>query len=81
MFIYRFSIHAVRVAVPPGSPASVRAELSWLLLGDDLYQLSALLAGNGILGGITQAVTAAERAYCIIGNTEHLTDFYITDAL
>jgi len=69
------------VAVPPGSPASVRAELSWLLLGDYLYQLSALLAGNCVLGRIAQTVSAAERAYCVIGNTEHLTDFYITDAL
>ena len=53
VFIYRFPFHAVLVAVPPGSTASVRAELPWLLLGDDLYQLSALLTGNGILGGIT----------------------------
>jgi len=48
------------MAVPPGSPASVRAELSGFLLGDNLYQLSALFADNRILCCIAQTVSAAE---------------------
>ena len=58
--INRFPIHAVWVAVPPGIPASVRAELPGFPLGDDFYQLSALLASNRILCRIAQTVSAAE---------------------
>ena len=58
--INSFPIHAVWVAVPPGSPAGIRAEFTRFLLGDDLYQLPAVLAGNRVLCRITQTVAAAE---------------------
>ena len=58
--INRFPIHAVWMTVPPGSPAGVRTELPRFLLGDDFYQLSAVLAGNRVLGRIAQTVAAAE---------------------
>ncbi len=58
--INRFPIHAVWVAVPPGSPAGIRTELPRFLLGDDFYQFSAVLAGNRVLCRITQTVAAAE---------------------
>ena len=48
------------MAVPPGSPAGVRTKLPRFLLGDDFYQLSAVLAGNRVLGRIAQTVAAAE---------------------
>ena len=58
--INRFPIHAVWMTVPPGSSAGVRAEFTRFLLGDDFYQLSALLAGNRVLCRISQTVSAAE---------------------
>ena len=48
VLIDRFPIHAVWVAVPPGSPASVRAELPGFPLGYDFYHLSAVLTGNRV---------------------------------
>ena len=80
--IDRFSIDRLRVAVPPGSAAGIRAEFPGLLFWYNSDGLAALLAARGIHAGFTsKPVSAAERTNCIIRDTESLTDFCITDAL
>lgn len=65
--IDRFSFNAVKMVVPPDSAASVRAELTGLLLRGDLDGFTALLAANGVLSQFTiKPISTAEGTNGII---------------
>ena len=58
--IHRFPLDVLGMRIPPLGAAFVRAEDLRLALGDDFYQLAALLAAAGILRFFTQTAPPAE---------------------
>jgi hypothetical protein len=62
-----FSLNAVKVAIPPGDTASVRAELPGLLLWHYFDGLATLLAAHDILSDFTiKSISAAKGTNGII---------------
>lgn len=80
--IYRFSVHTIRMAVPPHHATGVRTELLRSTLRGEFDRSSALLTQDGaFICSTTQSVPAAEGRHSILGDAKGAADLHVTLAL